>query len=67
MTKVCGLLVDSLCAWSSRDCFQVNISNCGLYAVKSKCVTALLEIAKGVLILYVQLHCSDLALTVHCL
>lgn len=36
MIKSCGLLVDSLSAWTFGDCFQVNISGCGLYAVNSK-------------------------------
>lgn len=33
--------MDSLSAWSSGDCFQVNINSCGSYAVDSKCVTVL--------------------------
>lgn len=41
MIKLCGLLVDSLSAWSSGDCFQVNISSCGLYAVNSKSFSVL--------------------------
>lgn len=39
--NICVLLVNSFSAWSSGDFFQVNISSCGLHAVKGKCITVL--------------------------